>query len=240
MKRNGLGTSVALALVVATPLWMMGGACSTSTGGSTGTGGNPSSGSGGTASDGSGGTSNSGSGGNQSGGTGGTTGTGGSPATGGMVGSGGNVSTGGVTGSGGNVSTGGVTGTGGLTGTAGTPGAGGAKGGATGSGGSTSNAMGPCDLYAAANIPCVAAFSTVRVLLSTYKGPLYQVRKGGTNNVFKGNQPIGTVGGTTGGTTQEIGFTADGFADSAAQDAFCGTGSTSLDRTMRYPPPTRS
>jgi non-reducing end alpha-L-arabinofuranosidase len=90
--------------------------------------------------------------------------------------------------------------------------------------------MGPCDLYAAANIPCVAAFSTVRVLLSTYKGPLYQVRKGGTNNVFKGNQPIGTVGGTTGGTTQEIGFTADGFADSAAQDAFCGTATCTFSR----------
>ena len=54
--------------------------------------------------------------------------------------------------------------------------------------------MGPCDLYATANVPCVAAYSTVRVLLSTYKGPLYQVRKGGTNNVFKGNQPIGTGG----------------------------------------------
>ncbi len=81
-----------------------------------------------------------------------------------------------------------------------------------------------------ANVPCVAAFSTVRVLLSTYKGPLYQVRKGGTNNVFKGNQPIGTVGGTTGGTTQDIGFTADGFADSAAQDAFCGTATCTFSR----------
>jgi len=81
----------------------------------------------------------------------------------------------------------------------------------------------PCDIYAAANTPCVAAISTIRVLLSTYKGPLYQLRKGGTNNVFQGKQPIGTVGGTTGGTTQDIGTTADGFADVAAHEAFCGS-----------------
>ena len=83
--------------------------------------------------------------------------------------------------------------------------------------------MKPCDIYAAANTPCVAAISSVRVLVSGYKGPLYQVRKGGMNNVFNGKQPIGTVGGTTGGTTQDIGATADGFADTAAQDTFCGS-----------------
>lgn len=43
------------------------------------------------------------------------------------------------------------------------------------------------------------------------------------NNVFTGNQTVGMGGGTTGGTTQDIGATADGFADSAAQDTFCGT-----------------
>jgi len=90
--------------------------------------------------------------------------------------------------------------------------------------------MRPCDIYAMGNTPCVAAISTVRLLVSAYKGPLYQVRKGGTNNVFKGNQPIGTVGGTTGGTTQDIGFTADGFADSAAQDAFCGSEMCSISK----------
>src|SRR5581483_10806305 len=104
------------------------------------------------------------------------------------------------------------------------------SGGSAGSRGTTSNGMGPCDLYAMANTPCVAAISTVRVLLSTYKGPLYQVRKGGMNNVFKGNQPIGTVGGTTGGTTQDIGATADGFADTTAQDAFCGTATCTFSR----------
>jgi non-reducing end alpha-L-arabinofuranosidase len=33
----------------------------------------------------------------------------------------------------------------------------------------------PCDIYAAGETPCVAAFSTVRALFGTYNGPLYQV-----------------------------------------------------------------
>jgi hypothetical protein len=76
------------------------------------------------------------------------------------------------------------------------------------------NTMGPCDIYAAASpaTPCVAAYSTVRVLRSAYTGPLYQVRKGG---------PDPNTG--SGGTTQDIGIVAGGFADAAAQDAFCGT-----------------
>src|SRR3569832_2524076 len=36
-------------------------------------------------------------------------------------------------------------------------------------------------------------------------------------------QPIGTGGGTTGWTSQDIGATADGFADAVAHEAFCGT-----------------
>jgi hypothetical protein len=51
----------------------------------------------------------------------------------------------------------------------------------------------------------------VRVLSSTYDGPLYQVRKGG---------PSPNYG--EGGETQDIGATADGFGNAAAQDAFCG------------------
>jgi hypothetical protein len=73
-----------------------------------------------------------------------------------------------------------------------------------------------------------------RVLLSTYKGPLYQVRKGGTNNHFTGNQPVGMAGGTSGGTTQDIGVTADGFADTSAQDAFCGTGASSTCTVSKF------
>jgi hypothetical protein len=50
----------------------------------------------------------------------------------------------------------------------------------------------------------VAAHSTVRVLASTYSGPLYQVRR------------------PSDGKTQDIGFlAASGTADSAAQETFC-------------------
>ncbi len=89
--------------------------------------------------------------------------------------------------------------TGGATGT----------GGSAGSGGSTSTGSGPCDIYAAASppTPCVAAYSTTRLLHSRYGGPLYQVRKGSPD---------------AGGPIQDIGVVAGGFADSAAQDAFCG------------------
>jgi hypothetical protein len=92
----------------------------------------------------------------------------------------------------------------------------GGRGGAAGSGGSggSPNVMGPCDIYAAASpaVPCVAAYSTVRRLRSAYTGPLYQVRKGG---------PDPNLG--SGGMTQDIPQTPEGFADTAAQDAFCGT-----------------
>ncbi|HVY36755.1 MAG TPA: arabinofuranosidase catalytic domain-containing protein [Polyangia bacterium] len=186
-------------------VWLGGAACSSSMGGSGGEGGNAATGTGGTSSTGTGGTASTGTGGTP------TTGTGGTPP-----GTGGTVATGGVTASGGRNGGGG----GGPTGAAGISGAAGRS--ATG-GSTASSGMKPCDIYAAANTPCVAAFSTVRVLVSAYKGPLYQVRKGGMNNVFNGKQPIGTGGGTTGGTMQDISATADGFADSAAQDAFCGS-----------------
>ena len=35
--------------------------------------------------------------------------------------------------------------------------------------------QGPCDIYAAAGDPCVAAHSTTRALYASYTGPLYQV-----------------------------------------------------------------
>src|SRR5690242_1141398 len=34
---------------------------------------------------------------------------------------------------------------------------------------------GPCDIYAAAGDPCVAAHSTTRALYSSYNGPLYRI-----------------------------------------------------------------
>src|SRR3954449_1188148 len=62
----------------------------------------------------------------------------------------------------------------------------------------------PCDLYGAGGTPCVAAHSTTRALYSAYSGPLYQVKR------FSDN------------TTRDIGvLTPGGYADSAAQDAFC-------------------
>jgi len=71
-------------------------------------------------------------------------------------------------------------------------------------------ADGPCDLYAAAGTPCAAAYSTIRALSSAYTGPLYQVRSGSS-----------ATNTGTGGVTMNIGRTADGYADSAAQDSFC-------------------
>ncbi|MFD5538779.1 arabinofuranosidase catalytic domain-containing protein [Streptomyces sp. NPDC127079] len=63
---------------------------------------------------------------------------------------------------------------------------------------------GPCDLYAAGGSPCVAAHSTVRALYGSYNGPLYQVRRSSDS------------------ATRDIGVLAPGgFADAAAQDAFC-------------------
>ena len=62
--------------------------------------------------------------------------------------------------------------------------------------------QGPCDIYAAAETPCVTAHSTVRSLSSRYAGPLYQVKRAD-------------------GALLDIGVIAGGFADAAAQDRFC-------------------
>jgi hypothetical protein len=53
----------------------------------------------------------------------------------------------------------------------------------------------------------------VRALSSAYAGPLYQVRRGAANP----SQNSGVVG-----QTQDIGLLPNGFADAAAQAAFCG------------------
>src|SRR5580658_4811816 len=89
------------------------------------------------------------------------------------------------------------------------------SGGSGGSGSSSSGASGtadsgagasagPCDIYASAATPCVAAHSTVRALYAGYSGNLYQVRRASDK------------------TTKDIGvLTPGGVANSAAQDAFC-------------------
>ncbi len=63
--------------------------------------------------------------------------------------------------------------------------------------------QGPCDIYAAAKMPCVAAHSTTRALYAAYNGPLYQVLR------------------QSDGKTLDIGIEAGGYARAAAQDAFC-------------------
>ena len=162
-------------------------------------------------------------------------GTGGAPASGGTTGKGGGSGAGGVTASGGASPTGGVSASGGAAGRTSQGGAGGAgpgtggstvrdggqdvppgsggaaTGGTTGAGGTTGQrSEGPCDIYKAASMSCGAAYSMVRALSSSYSGPLYQVRSGSS-----------ATNTGTGGTTKDIGMLADGYADSAAQDAFC-------------------
>lgn len=73
----------------------------------------------------------------------------------------------------------------------------------------------PCDIYAAAGTPCVAAHSSTRALFSSYDGPLYQVQRG-------------SDGATTDIRTQAAG----GYADAAAQDSFCA-GTTCVVTVVR-------
>src|SRR5664280_1333388 len=68
---------------------------------------------------------------------------------------------------------------------------------------------GPCDIYAAAADPCVAAHSTTRALYASYNGPLYQVLRQSDRKTLD----IGVV--------QPKGSDAGGYANAAAQDAFC-------------------
>lgn len=67
---------------------------------------------------------------------------------------------------------------------------------------------GPCDIYAAAGDPCVAAHSTTRALYAGYNGPLYQVlRQSDGKTLDIGVVPSAPDGG--------------GYANAAAQDTFC-------------------
>jgi non-reducing end alpha-L-arabinofuranosidase len=129
--------------------------------------------------------------------SGGSTGTGGTSlgAGGSGGGPGGSTGAGGTTtGAGGTAATGGTLGTAGATGRAGAP----------GSGGSTGGITAPCDIYQAANTPCVAAHSTVRALYGSYSGPLYQLRRASDK------------------TTKDVPVAgAGGFVDISVQTSFC-------------------
>lgn len=68
---------------------------------------------------------------------------------------------------------------------------------------------GPCDIYAAAKTPCVAAHSTTRALYASYRGPLYQIMRQSDGKTLD----IGVVPASA--------TDPGGYADAAAQDAFC-------------------
>ncbi len=72
-----------------------------------------------------------------------------------------------------------------------------------------SRPQGPCDIYGAAGTPCVTAHSTVRGLLASYNGPLYQVKRESDGKLLDISivRPSGTDAG--------------GYSDAAAQDRFC-------------------
>ena len=71
---------------------------------------------------------------------------------------------------------------------------------------------GPCDIYTAAGDPCVAAHSTTRALYASYNGPLYQVLRQSDGKTLD----IGVVQPSASPVPDP-----GGYADAAAQDAFC-------------------
>jgi non-reducing end alpha-L-arabinofuranosidase len=87
-----------------------------------------------------------------------------------------------------------------------------AKQAGAGRGAAPPRAEGPCDIYAAAGCPCVAAHSTTRALLASYNGPLYQVVRQSDGKTLD----IGVVQPTASPAPD-----AGGYADAAAQDTFC-------------------
>ena len=75
----------------------------------------------------------------------------------------------------------------------------------------------PCDLLASAT-PCVAAISTTRALYRAYTGPLYQVTRQSDK------------------THTNIGLIRDGYANAAAQDAFCANTTCTITRLYDQSP----
>lgn len=78
--------------------------------------------------------------------------------------------------------------------------------------GAPARPQGPCDIYTAAGDPCVAAYSTTRAMYSSYNGPLYQVMRQSDGKTLD----IGVVQPAASPVPN-----AGGYADAAAQDAFC-------------------
>jgi len=81
--------------------------------------------------------------------------------------------------------------------------------GAAGPANPPANPKGPCDIYGDAGDPCVAAHSTTRALYAAYHGPLYQLLRQSDGKTLN----IGVVPASAGDS--------GGYANAAAQDAFC-------------------
>jgi len=75
-----------------------------------------------------------------------------------------------------------------------------------------SRPQGTCDIYGRAGTPCVAAHSTTRALFASYSGRLYQVKRQSDGKTID----IGIVQPVASPVPD-----AGGYADAAAQDAFC-------------------
>ncbi len=106
------------------------------------------------------------------------------------------------------------------------PGTGGAGTGGGSNGGATAfTGRLPCDVLEGAGLPCVSAHSTVRAVVAGYSGPLYQVCKG-----------TATPGPTScQGEALDIGIVG-GYADAAAQDAFCAAGGCTITKVYDQSP----
>jgi hypothetical protein len=83
---------------------------------------------------------------------------------------------------------------------------------ATPAGETPARPKGPCDIYGAAGDACVAAHSTTRALYAAYNGPLYQVLRQSDGKTLD----IGVVRPVASPVPD-----AGGYANAAAQDAFC-------------------
>ena len=79
-------------------------------------------------------------------------------------------------------------------------------------GAAPSRPQGPCDIYGAAGTPCVAAHSTTRALYASYEGPLYRVKRQSDGRTLE----IRVVAPAASPVPD-----AGGYANAAAQDAFC-------------------
>ncbi len=84
---------------------------------------------------------------------------------------------------------------------------------AGGLGATASAASLPCDIYAVAGTPCVAAHSTTRALFASYERPLYQVKR------------------ASDGATHDIALlSTGGYANAGDQDSFCAQTTCRISR----------